>query len=1164
MEKPLELNGVADPANGLDEAANIAEECAIKISSVISEDIIQLDSDDNDAEQPDQSMSKPDNNPIDETTDLNLAMEVHDGDIEAIDLCDSGDETTKAKPTQQFLRVVKMPCTVENADFDKNTNDEVIITGDKEEDINQSVIEKDKNRSETSHASENIANSINNTNKDLEEHQIECKVVSGGLRDCLQCARYTSCHMMLMISGLECYLCSDSCLKEYRRMEKLSKEQLLSPAPLSHADFTDVEQVCMTCGAITGEGVLSWEVMDFCNKECLAKYQENICSKCLFCESKVSPAAMGKYCVRFGNEIKQFCKVSCLDVYKKNIKTCCYCQVNVSITDENSTFTVQPSSKDFCSKECVDKFELVMNKSKFKLVAAECAVCAKTKIVMVEVLMVDKTTLLCSDLCMAAYKFVNQIKIGHCYMCKKYFDKEFIKEIVIFQENIPYRFCSNNCMNINILSKRKIMSCVWCKAKKYNFDMIHQKKKVSPLNSDQNSSPVFVSMYICSLNCFTLYCVSLQAGTASSQMCTQCKKIDLRLFQLSMSDGTFRDFCSYDCVKEFTNLSKKGKKFLKVNPHPTNAVDKQKMGQFSRKSTTPRIVGMQKDNTKKIGPPPLVIKTNQAGLTVKTPGLVQATAGQLKNQIVNVLVKPRPPIPIKNKMTQSRVITVTKGVSCRPNINRRGTQTDDNDTEIDHDCCILRGMVPVPVPIYVPVPMAMYSIPVPTVLPVPIPVPVPIFIPTTRNNSKQIFEDIKRIQEKMPSDPFEAEILMMAEMVAGEKKDADDPVTPTLPDNQEPNTQQPSNPESSFISDEVMEGSNTFGDDMLQMALKMASDLEDTLDNSLENSEERGKKRSSDSPNEPSKRRHSGDYEKPDAQMALKFTLGVNAWTRFARNWNKEIELGKEGKQVKTDLLSMMPEELNASLTLFLKEARMANGSDYLPDAKLYLMLGIQYYLFESGRIDDIFCDLSCITFTDTLNEEAKKFLTLYPKQENVITRVEEEHLWEGRHLGAHSPYSLLTALIYFNTKHFNLMTVEEHMQLSFSQISIHEKRCASPTLVPHSSRTSDGKITYLRYTPAQSTLDANPKKKRVYEQYENKNNPGRCPVMLYNFYLSRCPESMKKRNNVFYLQPEWAGVAESPFWYSANALPEETLQKILNRFKMVKEINQPMKEDFL
>jgi len=33
---------------------------------------------------------------------------------------------------------------------------------------------------------------------------------------------------------------------------------------------------------------------------------------------------------------------------------------------------------------------------------------------------------------------------------------------------------------------------------------------------------------------------------------------------------------------------------------------------------------------------------------------------------------------------------------------------------------------------------------------------------------------------------------------------------------------------------------------------------------------------------------------------------------------------------------------------------------------------------------------------------------------------------------------------------------------------------------------------------------DANPRKKKVYEQQENEENPLRCPVRLYEFYLSK------------------------------------------------------------
>lgn len=40
---------------------------------------------------------------------------------------------------------------------------------------------------------------------------------------------------------------------------------------------------------------------------------------------------------------------------------------------------------------------------------------------------------------------------------------------------------------------------------------------------------------------------------------------------------------------------------------------------------------------------------------------------------------------------------------------------------------------------------------------------------------------------------------------------------------------------------------------------------------------------------------------------------------------------------------------------------------------------------------------------------------------EYIVTRVEEEHLWESKQLGAHSPHVLLATLMFFNTKYFNL-----------------------------------------------------------------------------------------------------------------------------------------------
>nr|CAD7404180.1 unnamed protein product [Timema cristinae] len=369
------------------------------------------------------------------------------------------------------------------------------------------------------------------------------------------------------------------------------------------------------------------------------------------------------------------------------------------------------------------------------------------------------------------------------------------------------------------------------------------------------------------------------------------------------------------------------------------------------------------------------------------------------------------------------------------------------------------------------------------------------------------------------------------------------------------------------FSPEAVDTSNTFGEDMLQMALKMASELEEPAvdleaaltpstitaqsNTSMEQNDEseddpepvhvpertsyRGRKRtlrSSSQRGGASKRGRRAsstvdvpllpppeptpppriEQEKPDANMCLKYTFGVNAWKHWVQTKNAELEKAatnnRKLKLFKPEILQLTADELNYSLCLFVKEVRKPNGQEYAPDTIYYLCLGIQQYLFENGRIDNIFTDSYYEKFTECLDEVARKFTALYNDSHYIVTRVEEEHLWESKQLGAHSPHVLLSTLLFFNTKHFNL------------------------------------------------TANGNSKKKKVYEQQENEENPLRCPVKLYEFYLSKCPESVKTRNDVFYLLPERSCVPDSPVWYSTMALGKEPLVKMLNRVKMVKEIN--------
>lgn len=51
-----------------------------------------------------------------------------------------------------------------------------------------------------------------------------------------------------------------------------------------------------------------------------------------------------------------------------------------------------------------------------------------------------------------------------------------------------------------------------------------------------------------------------------------------------------------------------------------------------------------------------------------------------------------------------------------------------------------------------------------------------MFLPVTMDSAERIVETIQEIKEKIPSDPFEAELILMAEMVAeqDEKNDKEE------------------------------------------------------------------------------------------------------------------------------------------------------------------------------------------------------------------------------------------------------------------------------------------------------------------------------------------------------------------------------------------------------
>ncbi|KAK3926212.1 Zinc finger MYM-type protein 4 [Frankliniella fusca] len=1029
--------------------------------------------------------------------------------------------------------------------------------------------------------------------------QDDIQTGDSGEHTCAGCGKLTKCKYHLKLKGI--HLCEDKCYTSYRKANESPHppqppKVMIRPRKLDRTYVHKCGQ-CLKKVDIKLERSLTWETMDFCSVICLEKYQKSFGSHCANCKKLVQSSSLGKYCVRFGYDMKQFCDARCLEDFKKGLKVCSYCQKDISADTEGFLAPVGDKGqfKDFCSQECMEKYDQMSHNTIAPETTHECAVCNISKPVKVEVLIDSKVQKLCSEPCFAAFKFANQIVADQCDMCKKYYDHNRTQNFTVYYDEAPHSFCCKTCMNVYILAKRKIVPCSHCKVKKYNFDMI--KKTMSNGH---------VVLMVCSLHCLNLYGSTTTTNTLVKKSgCEFCGSSSPTLYHLSMSDASVRNFCSSSCVvtfqDKFQSLSTNDK-----TPYPLGAPRKifaKKIGPLDDKDHGSNIIAAMPviSSVTSLAPSP-------GPVPPLSPAPASSTSASKKSKESETILKTvykqqyiiRPPAHPKmaNCAVQVKPKTASKEVSCQPDSCSTGTQTDDSLSK--------PHFIPVPIPIFIPTPMHMYTSPYPVPVPVALPIPVPIFIPTTRNSAKGIFKEIKRIQEKIPSDPFEAELLMMAEMVADDKKESTD----TDSDGGEDKTSNvdTGNAAEASLSPETVTN-NSFGNDVLQMALKMASEYEEStveyeaqvtshtvsktpskassveakkgsdgddaeetehkprthLKRSLHKTPDdpqnvkpkRSRKSSaSDAATTPDKSEPHVDLiipkvepaEKPDANMCLKFTLGANAWKNWVINKNEKlVKAGGSPKNVKLfkqDILQLTADELNYSLCHFVREVVNPSGQEYAPDTIYYLCLGIQQYLVENGRNENIFCDPNYEKFTSCLDEVVKKFPNFNTDPNLFVTRIEEEHLWESKQLGAYSPYVLLNTLVYFNTKHFNLMTVEEHMQLSFSHIMKHWKRPPNAVgpLKPGCSRN-----VILRFYPPQSALAANSKKKKVYEQQENEDNPLRCPVKL--------PESVKTRNDVFYLLPERSCVPDSPVWYSTMALRQEQLHKMLNRISLVKEI---------
>ncbi|XP_075291815.1 zinc finger MYM-type protein 3 isoform X2 [Opisthocomus hoazin] len=900
-----------------------------------------------------------------------------------------------------------------------------------------------------------------------------------------------------------------------------------------------------------------------------------------------------------------FCSSSCLTTFSKKPpgkKICTFCKKEIWNTKDSVVAQIGSggSFHEFCTSVCLSLYEAQQHRPAPQSADASdtsrCSVCHKPGEIQHEVSNGNVVHRICSDACFTKFRATKGLKTNCCDNCGLYIYNKGLPLEYLFHEGQQKRFCNSACLNSYKKKNTRVYPCMWCKTLCKNFDMLP--------NVDRSGK---MGLF-CSICCTTSHKVKQSGLVGPPRPCSFCRKSLSEPCYYNKTDRVVYQFCSPSCWTKFQRTSPEGGIHLSCHychnlfsGKPEILDWQDKVYQFCCKDCCEdfkrlrgvvsqcehckqekllhekiRFSGVEKNfcsegqtsEPKPPAPSPQKAETNM--LSAKT------SSAQISPAAPPPPPPPVPATPRKNKAAMCKPLMQNRGVSCKMEMKSKGCQT-----EADWKPQVI--VLPIPVPIFVPVPMHMYCQKVPVPFSMPVPVPVPMFLPTTLESTDKIVETIEELKVKIPSNPLEADILAMAEMIAeAEELDKASSDLCDLVSNQS--------------AEGLLEDCDLFGparDDVLAMAVKMANVLD-----------EPGQDLEADFPKNPLDINPSVDFlfdcglVGPDDVSAeqdlpravrkgqkrlvlsescsrdsmssqpsctvLNYSYGVNAWKSWVQakyaggetSKGEELRFGPKPMRIKEDILACTAAELNYGLAQFVKEITRPNGERYEPDSIYYLCLGIQQYLLENNRMVNIFTDLYYLTFVQELNKSLSGWQPTILPNNTVFSRVEEEHLWECKQLGVYSPFVLLNTLMFFNTKFFGLQTAEEHMQLSFTNVVRQSRKCTTARGVT--------KVVSIRYyAPAKQKKGrdgSSGKRKReeevpVLEQRENRMNPLRCPVKFYEFYLSKCPESLRNRNDVFYLQPERSCIAESPLWYSVIPMDRSMLESMLNRILAVREI---------
>ncbi|CAI9590641.1 unnamed protein product [Staurois parvus] len=595
-------------------------------------------------------------------------------------------------------------------------------------------------------------------------------------------------------------LCSDACFSKFRSANNLTMN------------------CCENCGGYcySGSGQchllnIDGQCKKFCSSTCVTAFKQKSAkiTPCALCKTLRSSAEMIENTNSMGRT-ELYCSVNCLSAYRvqsvtssgvqiqcNSCKTMAIPQYHLAMSDG--------SIRNFCSYNCVVSFQNLFSKSPgvnssvvplsqgqviMNANAATVTQAGSSTQSVVSATSTTSTSTVSNSNSAATQQQNNLSRLStklRCQHCSRLFAT---KPDLLDYKGKMYQFCGKACCDeykkINMITAM----CEYCKIEKTMKELVRFSG---------------VEKVFCSEGCKLLYKHDLSKKWGSyCKMCSYCCQTSPKLVRNHFG-GKLEEFCGEECMSKFTVLfyqmgkcescKRQGKlneslKWRGEMKHFCNLMclvvfcSQQSTGEASPVNNTASNAPMvqpvpaspgstgTKDSTPVIANVVSLASTPAAQPTANSTNVLQGAVPTVSAKIIGdastqtdalKLPPSQPPRLLKNKALLCKPISQTKATSCKPHTQHKECQTED-----DGKPQIL--VIPVPVPVFVPVPMHLYTQFAPVPLSLPLPVPVPMLIPTTLDNADKIIDAIEDLKEKVPSDPFEADILQMAEMIAEDEE----------------------------------------------------------------------------------------------------------------------------------------------------------------------------------------------------------------------------------------------------------------------------------------------------------------------------------------------------------------------------------------------------------